>query len=408
MSKIKIPVDSLRLGMYVAELDRPWIETPFLFQGFILEREDDIRELGRYCRHVFVDNERSLTPVEGSGRAEGQATEATDIKRAEPITADRERFISVARESADHREMTHDYLRHAFRDVRLGGAVDVEEAKSVVGGLVDTVSNYPDVSIWLTQMKERDEYTTQHCLNVCVLTVAFCRHLGITGDDLKTIGLGALLHDIGKSVTPLDVLNKPERLTPSEWETIKRHPVDGYEMMKKTGKVPEPALAIIRLHHLRHNGAGYPDDLASTELSTPIMAAAIADVYDAMTSDRPYRDALPADQALRLMHKDSHDTFGQDLMESFIRCVGIFPVGSLVELNNDVIAMVVSTNDENRLLPRVMLVKDPDGNPYRQRRLADLATLAERGESHEWSVRRVVNANEYGLRPIDLILGEIR
>jgi hypothetical protein len=147
MSKIKLPVDSLRLGMYVAELDRPWIETPFLFQGFILEREDDIRELGRYCRHVFVDNERSLTPVEGSGRAEGQATEATDIKRAEPITADRERFISVARESADHREMTHDYLRHAFRDVRLGGAPEPGYARSVGAADVEETAGCPDVRL---------------------------------------------------------------------------------------------------------------------------------------------------------------------------------------------------------------------------------------------------------------------
>jgi putative nucleotidyltransferase with HDIG domain len=418
VARLQVSIEGLKLGMYVAELDRPWLDTPFLFQGFRLEREEDLEQIRKICRYVYVDVDLSSVPVPrslapkaaGSVRREdsGSTIATTTSPTVSSATADPDRFVVAAREAAARRQVTHDYLKRLFQDIRLGHSVDSDEAKSTVNALVDSITSHPDVSIWLTQMKNRDEYTSLHCLNVCVLTVAFCRHLGYSEDDLRTIGLGALMHDIGKSLTPQEILNKPGKLSREEWAIMKRHPEDGYQMMSKSGQIPAQALAIIRMHHLRRNGLGYPEPLRSEELNPLIFSVAIADVYDAMTSDRPYHQGLAADQVLRFMHKHADQTFGRDLMETFIQCVGIFPVGSLVELGNGSIGMVISTGRDARLLPRILLVRDAEGKAYPDRRLADLALLSRERDGDDWTVTRVISPSDYDIHPRELILSEIK
>ncbi len=390
----KCDVADLRIGMYVASLDRPWLETPFLFQGFFINTEEELQQVRDTCRFVFVDVERSTVPVPVAA-----------VPKQPPPVQDLAEFRSALGRAARVRERSRDYLRNVFDDVRLGHSVDTDEARDVVSGLVRSITTDANAAIWLTQLKNKDEYTSLHCLNVCVLTLAFCRHLGYGEEDLQIIGLGALLHDIGKTKTPLEILNKPDRLTPDEFKVMQRHPEDGYLIIKEAGRVPEQSLHIIRHHHERVSGDGYPAGLSGQELDKPLLAASIADVYDAISSDRVYHRALPTDVALRVMYEDAEHSFGKHLMEEFIRCVGIYPVGSLVELGSGALGVVVDAGTDTRLLPKIMLVRDYDGTVRRTAALVDLASRSRGGSAADWTIRRVVSPSDVGLDPHKLLLG---
>ncbi|MDQ2068912.1 HD-GYP domain-containing protein [Natronospira bacteriovora] len=419
MKRIQVAVEDLRLGMYVAELDRPWLDSPFLFQGFLLERQEDLTTIRSLCRHVLVDEALSTVSdhtgshSSTSGHERVVASSRPGVDSASPRTSrvvqlDPKRILSAVQTGHDTRQRTHGYLKTLFRDLRLGHTVDTEEARGFVSQMVDAITDYPDVAIWLTQMKNKDEYTSLHCLNVCVLTVAFCRHLGYSRTDLETIGIGALLHDIGKSKTPEHILNKPGRLSPEEWQIMQRHPEDGYRMMQEAGgDIPDVALQIIRGHHRRVNGAGYPEQFPLGELDVPVLTVAIADVYDAMTSERCYHQAMAADEVLRLMRKGAGQTFGRELMEDFIRCVGIFPVGSVVELGNGSLALVISPGRSERLLPQVLMLRDAHGHRLEQRKLVDLAVAVRNRPGQDWQIRRVVEPGQHGIGGEELTLADL-
>ncbi|MFO7859397.1 MAG: HD-GYP domain-containing protein [Ectothiorhodospiraceae bacterium] len=382
-------VGDLRLGLYVAALDRPWVETPFLFQGFTLEDVADIERLQELCRHVYVDAERSRVPVPEPSRR--------------PVPRRRVDFHESVRLAAQSRENGRRFMHDVFRDIRLGHSVDAPRARQVVSDMATQVARDAEASLWLTNLKNRDAYTSFHCLNVCVLTLAFCQFLGYSREEMEPIGLGALLHDIGKIDTPPGILDKRGALTEAEFAAIKRHPVDGYERLRQSPRIPELALTIVRSHHERVGGQGYPDGLAGDAVIEPVRIVGIADCYDALTSDRPYRNSMPAQEVLGLLHDQSERDFGRDFVEAFIRCVGIYPVGSLVELDSGALGLVISAEPDQRLAPRILLIRSPDGLFYPERRIIDPALRPD-----PIRVRRVVNATEHGVDIQALLLKEAR
>jgi HD-GYP domain-containing protein (c-di-GMP phosphodiesterase class II) len=187
------------------------------------------------------------------------------------------------------------------------------------------------------------------------------------------LGTGALLHDVGKTRTPEGILNKPGPLDPREYEIMKRHAEDGYQLLASGGGTSREVLEIVRLHHERVPGTGYPFGLKGDDIPLTVRIVAIVDTYDAMTSDRAYRDAIAADDALNQLYRYEHESFGADLVEAFIRCLGIFPVGSVVELDNGAVGIVVKTRPNARLQPTLRMVRTPDGEPYAKRLLVNLA-----------------------------------
>jgi len=409
MQTIRKPVEDLRLGMYVARLDRPWLESPFLFQGFVLDREEDLHKLQSLCEYVEIDPEQSNIPVPQSNHRPisrpGPSSLASSARGEEAAGLDPSSLDLSVKEVRIERERTHQYLKQLFEDVRMGRAVDSDQARERVKSVVNSITKQPNVAIWLTQMKNQDEYTSLHCLNVCVLTVAFCHHLGYSGTDLESIAIGALLHDIGKAKIPGKILNKPGSLNDQEWKIMQEHPDIGFQLMSGVDDIPDVSLQIILGHHRRITGAGYPARFASEELDTPILATAIADVYDAMTSDRVYHRGLAADKVLRDMQKNALNTFGRELMDGFIRCVGIFPVGSAVELGNGQIALVISPGKTMRLLPTVMLLRDSQGKPQEKRQIVDLAMAASQNPGGHWHVHRVVEPGKHAITQEELTLG---
>ncbi len=398
----KVAAEDIELGMYVARLDRSWEDSPFLFQGFVVSTAEELEQLRSLCKFVFVDEDLSeyedrtlmrSVEMKPQGKVRATRTEMHKITEEEhKLTFEREVI-----KAAKLRTKTRDYVSKLFEDVRLGFAVDTETAKAVVNDLVETITEDANTALWLTSLKNVHEYTAQHCINVSVLAIVFGKHLGFTEDQLKLIGLGALLHDVGKMNTPPEILNKPGKLTPDEFEIIKRHPVDGYETMLGTGNVPDQSLQIIKYHHERLSGRGYPDGLKGDQISTAVLMVAIADVYDAMTSERVYHQGMPAHDALKALYQIAPGEFGKKLMEEFIRCIGVYPVGSVVELFSGDIGIVMSVDPENKLRPLVMLVRDQDGCEYLPRRYVSLAAMSATDKSRDWTVRRIVNPVHLGL-----------
>jgi len=395
----KIPVDQLTQGMYVSELDRPWLDTPFLFQGFFIRSDAELEQLRSSCDYVYVDPLRVAQDMPTATRRRPPATREAPVghlsagERRYPRQIPLERELKSARAV---RQRARSFIDTVFEDVRSGRRPDLTEVRQVVSGMVESIVRNPDAQMCLAQLKHRDEYTAQHSVNVCVLTVAFGRHLGVALPELNLLGMGALLHDIGKLRTPLEILNKPARLTADEFAVMREHPVHGRNILEAIPGMPAEVVDVAFAHHERLHGHGYPRGLVGNELSSWSKIVAIVDVYDAITSDRAYHDGLPATQALTKMYAWRERDFDPELMEQFIQCIGIYPIGALVELTSGEVGVVLSINPRLRLRPKVMLSRDAQGRPYFPARIVDLAEFVDRDDG-PYAIQRVLEPGACGI-----------
>lgn len=403
--KLKVNVVDLQPGMYVSELDRPWLETSFLLQGFEIRDADQIAELQKTCRYVYVDVARSpreirhqLLTLPETRHARARRRKAfTDTTLFRSDKAERAEFYRELKAARALHAESYAYAEQALEDVRLGRSVDTKQARQLVMRLTDSVVRNDHALVWLTQLKARDSYTVTHCINVCILALSFGRYLGLPRHELLDLGLGALLHDLGKMQVPLDILNKPGRLTPQEFEIIKQHPVHGHRLLTRKQGLSEPVLNIVRHHHERLDGKGYPDQLPAQQIPLLTRISSIVDVYDAITSDRVYHDGMTPHDALRNMFDWAPGNFDQELIEAFIRCLGIYPIGSLVELKSGHVGVVVSSNEANRLKPSVLLILNRDKQPYPKRKLINLASERWQSERHPPEIARVLEQDAHGI-----------
>ena len=381
MPKYKINVDDLKEGMFVSELDVPWSETDYLLEGVLIKSDDDITSLKRFSSFVYVDAERTYGDVVPhlqnlSQKAHAAATppklntierEAHDAEK-EQVAFQQE--LTVARKV---HKRTRSYIDSALEDVRLGKSVDTEAAKELVTDIAASVNRSPNAMMWLTHMKSRDEYTSIHCMNVCILAVSFGRSLGLGKTELAVLGLGALLHDLGKMRTPLEILNKPGRLTREEFEIMKKHSQLGFDLLNTQGGLPQSVLDIVLHHHERVNGGGYPHGLVGEQIDKLVQIVSIVDVYDAITSDRCYHDGIAPYEALKNMYDWVNENFEKELVEEFIKCLGIYPIGSMIKLNTGQIGIVVSASEKSRLRPIILLLVNSKGEHYKRPKLLNLA-----------------------------------
>ncbi len=394
----KVDVGHLKPGMYVAELDRPWLESPFLFQGFRLESDSDVKEVQDVCRFVYIDPERGDdvdVSVSHAASEGGEGEPDRELVRTEhKITVSFEEEIGAARKI---HLRTRQQIDRMFEDARLGRSIDILEVKAVVGDMVDSIIRNPDAQLWLTNLRNRDEYTAIHSLNVCIFALTFGRHLGLSREELNELGVGALLHDIGKMRVPLEILNKDGRLTRDEFEIMKSHARQGFEILQAHAKqLPPSALDIAHAHHERMSGMGYPRGLIGDEITAFARIVAIVDVYDAITSDRIYHHGLSTLDALKNMFQWREQDFDKDLIEQFIQCIGIYPIGSLVELTTGEVGIVISVSQGRRLTPKVMLVRDDKKNAYYPPHIIDLAQFQQETDER-LEIQKVLEPNAYGI-----------
>lgn len=386
--------------MYVSELDRPWVETPFLFQGFTVQNDQDILDLRTHCEYVFVDAEKSRPDLIAQISASAKPVEklTTKLKRVvAPLRFTEANFRhSLVKSYAIYKD-ARGWIDVMLEDSRLGKGIDTETARNLVTRLADQVIQNPDALVWLTHLKSRDEYTATHCINVCILALTFGRCLGLDDKSLNRLGLGALLHDLGKMRVPDKILNKPGRLTKAEFEQMMRHPVEGHVMLKDDKHLDAESLHIVLHHHERLDGEGYPNGLVEADIPQLTRIASIVDVYDAITSDRCYHDGVAPAVGLENLFKWSRGNFDVSLLERFIKCVGIYPIGSVVKLNSGEIGIVVATDADRRLKPIVLAVMSAEGKPYQPRRLVNLSSAIWEQTGKPLSIAQVLHPGAFGL-----------
>jgi HD-GYP domain-containing protein (c-di-GMP phosphodiesterase class II) len=283
-----------------------------------------------------------------------------------------------------------------MEDVQLGRAINVAIAKKVVAECVDSVLHAPDALLWMTQLKHRDMYTAQHSMNVCILSIALGRHINLPESELNNLGLCGMMHDMGKMKIPLEILNKPGKLEPDELIIMQSHSLEGEKLLLSSKDMYSGAIDVARSHHERLDGKGYPYRLTDMQITPYSRIVTIADMYDAISSDRVYQKGRTHLEALNIMTKMCGTQLDTKLTYQFIECMGIYPPGSVVELQSGEIAVVIEVNPLYKLKPKILLLLD-ENKQRRPLRLIDLFLIMDDMEVGNRTIKNIVRAEEYNI-----------
>ena len=508
----KIFTTDLKVGMFVADLDRPWVDTPFLLQGFLVEDDEQIRALRTHCDFVMVDRARSVgdqydaaapsatstippvrraasqpletgkpesapaagadstdfpPPVRRSSQAPGRVVKLEEIGRpslsrgpagpgmigrmvaglkslwgsreqgaegtsepaplpeAQPPETPQEfearasllppgievqtyyNQVTVEEEAPRAREVvtqaTH-LLEKLLGDIRLGQSFEVDRVDEIVDDMVESIVRNPQALMWVARLREQDISTYGHGLQVSVYLTSFGRHLGFPKSQLAHLAQVGLLLDIGKIRLPRALLEKQGRLSDEEFEQAKAHVAHGLAILVETPDFDAEVLAGIEQHHERMNGSGYPKGLEGSEIGIYGRMAGIVDCFAALTNHRPYAAAVSSYEALRSIAGWGGDFFHEALVQQFVSSVGVFPVGSLIELSTGEVAVVVEHSKVRRLKPRVLIVTGPDKTPAAYPTMVDLLYDPSRGGEEPPFIKRGLAPGAYGLDLHDFYL----
>jgi len=410
----KISIEQLRVGMYVHDINCGWLDHPFLLNKFFVPDEATLARIVRTgTREVYIDTDlgddlpREQLPAAGRHDAARSKDEVdrellAELRRlvgarapARPRVPAREELF-YARSTANEAKRVVSSVMHS---VRAGRQFALAEVEDVVGQLAESVLRNPQALIGLTRIRQRDHYTFEHSVSVAVFMLAFARYLGFDESTVRALGVGGLLHDIGKTRIPLNILNKPGPLSEDEYLVMREHVNLGCALLDEHGGVGPIAMAVVKEHHERCDGNGYPLRLQGDGISRYGQMAAIVDVYDAITADRAYHHAeVPTRVLGRLLEWSAHH-FDQQLVSQFIRCVGIYPVGSLVRLMNGWIGVVVEQGDEDLLHPKVRAVYDTRKRAFMPPQDLDLATI----EGDDYRIEGAVAEERWGINGADYL-----
>lgn len=528
--KEQVPVEKLAIGMFVADLDRPWVGTPFLMQGFVIETEREIQQFKSCCKHVIVDRslstgdqfipdvvEKPVAPQrvraepkaqiykdkpkaeEAGGGLMGSigkifksafSTDGVPAPEARPATQparEREPLVTIYKDkerpkrptpqeatavrekgmSSEERsyleqvtnpeatvrvysekemnttmfgklsrlfkvsdadkkavaaskpveeapvyvdqttiedelplaqeahQKVENVVQSVIDDLNKSKSLELDKVNDAVGWMVESVVRNPDGMIWLTRLKSVDAYTYDHGLNTAIYLIAFGRHLGLPEDQLQVIGTVGLMQDVGKIKLPRALLDKSSKLSPAELKVFQSHVGHSLNVVSSSKDASSTLLDTIAQHHERYDGTGYPHNLAGDNISLLGGMAGLVDTYAALISARAYAKPISVQQALHNLYSSRGQAFKSDLVEQFIQCVGVFPVGSLVELNSGEVAVVVSQNRARRLKPRVMLVLDQERQPYPSPIMLDLILDPPAPSGEAYRIVRGLQAGMY-------------
>ncbi len=397
---VKVPTSELAIGMHVTALDRPWLETPFLLQGFVIKEDNEIDRLREYCEFVFVlptyqfaKPKTSLPPVPQRRRTREQLFTQRSFTKYEDKT-NWEQEYPKAKEAVDELSRGVDEV---FTAVESGGSLEMLKVKGAVQPMIDSITRNPDACIWLARMKQVDNYTYQHALGTSIWAVALGRQLGLPAQDLRSLAIGGLLMDVGKLQVSQDLLHAERRLTPEEFQHVKEHVSHGIASFGDRGVLNHDVMDMVAHHHERVGGSGYPQGLKGDDIPVFGRIGAIVDTYDAITSHRSYSRALPPAQAVKHLYDGRGREFQTELVEEFIQAIGIYPAGTLVELSSGEIAIIVAEYRSRRLRPRVMVLLDREKKPLDAPVIIDMLTQTHTESGEELSIVGSLEPDAYGI-----------
>lgn len=356
----KIHVRDVRLGMFIQELCGSWMDHPFWKKSFELSDQKDLNTL-QNCglQEVWIDTTKGLD-VEGDVEVVTEEEEAQKIERELQQVAQSENKpiprASMQEEVARARklqEKSKAAVTSMFQEARMGNAISVADAEPLVDEINSSVSRNPEAFITIARLKTKDDYTYLHSVAVCALMIALAKQLGLSPADVKDAGLAGLMHDVGKAMIPDEVLNKPGKLTDEEFEIIKAHPTRGWEALNIGADANPVVLDVCLHHHERVDGTGYPEKISGEALTLFARMGAICDVYDALTSNRCYKNGWEPSEALRKMAEWKNGHFDERIFHAFVKTIGIYPSGTLVKLKSGRLAVVIEQTEKSLLTPKV-------------------------------------------------------
>ncbi len=387
---IRIDVARLAIGMQIEALDRPWEETTFSFREFRIRHEEELRLLRENCTYAWVDIASAAgadaLPIETPAECVNECAALV-----EPVEFNREMVQAELAWSSARAQSWR-----ILEAVELGEAIEVGAVKAVVKDCVDSILRNPSALLWLTRIKFQDDYTAEHSLRVAMLSIALGRELGLPSPELEAIGVGAMLHDVGKLKVPADILNKPTALSEQEYAIMKKHPMDGYTLLASQPGVPLAALDVALSHHERVDGTGYPRGLSAEAIPFYARIVAVTDAYDAISSDRVYSKGRSTLESLRILFKAANSHFDERIVNAFIRMIGLYPSGEIVELTNDEVAITLGAPACNRLKPRLLRVLGADKRRCPER-VIDLAGCAFDAMGRPYGIRQVCSSGAFGV-----------
>lgn len=390
----KIATDQLCRGMYVHELCGSWLDHPFWKKAFLLSDAGQLAQIkGSAIREVWIDTLRGCdvptVPDAPPGDLPAIAASEPGAALGPPVQVDELQACSLS-EEMKRAEKTLAQARGAMKlmleDVRLGRALDTGSCLPLVHDITQSVKRNPGAIVSLARLKTSDDYTYMHSVAVCALMVMLARRLKLSEAETREAGMAGLVHDVGKAVMPLEVLNKPGPLTPEEYAVMKGHPQAGHRLLLEADGVGEGELDVCLHHHEKIDGRGYPHGLEGEAISLLARMAAVCDVYDAITSNRPYKpgwDPAHAVQKMAQWSRDGH--FDDAIFQAFVKGIGIYPIGSLVKLSSGRLAVIVDQSASTLLTPQVKVVYVIDTARSCEPELVDLGEpgCAERIVSRE-------------------------
>ncbi len=361
----KINVKQLRVGMFICGTNRKWIDTPFFRPKFLITADKQINTLQEYCEFVYIDTKKGVDVI---SRPEVK-TIIRQHNNETPISSDSPNESHLYRKNYDESQTV---LNEVLNDVRLGRCVDNPKIRGVVQELIVNIVKDSHTMIGLIRLKGKSDTLARKSVNVCILALAFGKHIGIPKDKMYVLGLGALLHDIGMVRIPNKILLKKQPLTPAERATIEKHTEYGLAVLAKTPEIPVDVLKIVHSHHERMDGKGYPQGLQTKEIGLLVRMVTIASVYEALTRERFYTETLSPVAALKYLYTSGKAIFDAHLVEKFIQALGIYPSGCVVELNTGELGVVINVNAQNRLRPTLRIVTNAQKQLLSQEYIIDL------------------------------------